>query len=659
MLLPHLRGGTDAETAFRFWHSAFDLLSVTEAEPDGRLVRVNPRWTTLLGYSEAELLSRPSLDFVHEDDRVTALEAMRDLTAGRATGAPFECRLRRADGTTLWTRWSGCYDPESGLVYSVARDITQEREALERLTFVQRLIERGVGAATVSEVAEGVVTEVATFSGWMYGEAWRADGDVLRHLTSWTAFPPLEAFGSRSAALELGRGEGMPGYAWQQGRTVFGAEREGARSCPRIDWPEGERLSGGVAFLVETAEQTLVFAFFDDREVVRDEGTEHLLRAVIEHTGTLLDRAEALDLVRTSRAQLEAVINAMPASISVKDLDGRFVHVNEAYARQSGRDVADFPGRRARDLLEPHVLGASAAGDERVVAEGRPSSVWREFETPRGRRDFQITKFPVHDDAGEIVALGSIAADVTELRDHERDMTRLHEELREQHRELEAFTITLSHDLRAPLRGIAFGAEEALTSPSAAKAAANLERIRDEALALATVLDDLLGYSWASRQPMDFDDTDVHALVESLLERHEPEISARGVEVDVGDLPPCLADETLLVLALDNLLTNALKFTRPVDAPRISIRGGAGDDEVVYSVVDNGVGFDAAEAGDLFEMFTTAHDRDEFEGTGVGLAIVQRTATRHGGRVWVESDESRGAAFHLALPARTRSARDE
>lgn len=648
-MLPRIEGSVDAETASRFWHSAFDLLSVADVGSEGRFVRVNPRWSKVLGYSEDELLSRPCLDFVHPDDRTAAAAVLSDMAAGRTIAEPLEWRLRRADGTVLWTRWAGRYDPETGLLYSVARDITAEREARERLTFVQRLIERGVNAATVPEVVDGVLAEVATFADWIYGEAWVADDDVLRHHSAWCAFPELELYARRSADLVLRRGEGIPGVAWREDRILFGPETDDAASYPRLGWPEGEHFRGGVAFPVAAADRTVVFVFLDHREVLRDAETERLLQAVVEHTGTLIDRADALDQARRSRARLEAIINAIPASISVKDRAGRFVHVNEAYVADVGLEVSDLVGRRAADVLDPSVVEAAVRGDQEVLRRGEPFRLLERFETPDGPRHFKITKFPVHGPNGDVVATGSIAADVTDLREREREMAELHDELAERHRELEGFTITLSHDLRAPLRGIAHGAEEALTSPSPSKAAAHLERIRDEALTLARVLDDLLGYSWASRQPMDVVLTDVRGLVESLLERHQQEIEARKVHVTVGDLPAVHADETLLSLALDNLVTNALKFTRPVDGPRIAVTGRREDGEVVYSVVDNGVGVDPEHAAGLFEMFTRFHE-DEFEGTGVGLSIVQRTATRHGGRTWVDAEMGEGAAFHLALP---------
>lgn len=651
MLLPRLRGGLDAATASRFWESAFDLLSVAEAEAGGHFLRVNPRWMSVLGYSEDELLGRPFMDFVHEDDRTAALAALNEFTAGRRVTEPFECRLRRADGSTLWTRWTGCYEPETGLLYSVARDITEERETRERLLLVQRLITRGLDAPTVADVLDAVLAEVAGSMGWIYGEAWLADGDRLRQTTAWCGLPAVEPFARRSRSLALGREEGIPGRAWKHGVYRFGPHALGAAAYGRFGWPEGRMFTGGVALPVATASISAVFVFLDSQEIVADDETERVLQAVAEHAATLLDRAEALQEAGASRTLLEAIINAVPASISVKDLEGRFIHVNEAYVAGPGLEISDVIGRRAIDVLDPPAADAAEAGDSEVLGKGRPFQTWRGFDTPDGPRHFQITKFPIHDAEGEVVALGSIAADVTELREGERKMRRLNDELTEQHRELEAFTITLSHDLRAPLRGIAHGAEDALTSPSATKAAAQLERIREDALRLATVLDDLLGYSWASRQPMDTAPTDVGPLVQSVLDRHAEEIAQRGVDIRVGHLPPCLADETLLTLALDNLLTNALKFTRPTPDPRIQITGRRLGDEVVLSVADNGVGLDVDDAADLFEMFSRFHDQDEFEGTGVGLSIVQRTASRHGGRAWVESEEGHGATFFIALPA--------
>jgi len=166
---------------------------------------------------------------------------------------------------------------------------------------------------------------------------------------------------------------------------------------------------------------------------------------------------------------------------------------------------------------------------------------------------------------------------------------------------------------------------------------------------MGRLIDDLLSFSRLSRQPINNRTVNTADLVRQVLETLQNDLEGREVVIEVGDLPACQGDPTLLKQVWMNLLSNALKFTRVQESPRIEIGCEEKDGEKIYFVKDNGVGFDMQYVDKLFGVFQRLHRSDEFEGTGVGLAIVQRIVRRHGGRVWTEAEPNVGATFFFTI----------
>ena len=224
------------------------------------------------------------------------------------------------------------------------------------------------------------------------------------------------------------------------------------------------------------------------------------------------------------------------------------------------------------------------------------------------------------------------------------------EELALANRDLESFSFSVSHDLRAPLRSVQgfsqiFLDEYAQGVP--AEGLKLLERVRDGGARMGHLIEDLLSFSRFSRQPLEKKPVVMASLVRRLAEDLRPK--DRTVEVVLGDLPDCNGDASLLEQVLANLLSNAFKFTRGRERAVVEIGSSNVKGERVYHVRDNGAGFDMEQADKLFGVFQRLHPASQFEGTGVGLSIVQRIVQRHGGRIWAESAPGAGAAFYFTL----------
>ena len=228
-------------------------------------------------------------------------------------------------------------------------------------------------------------------------------------------------------------------------------------------------------------------------------------------------------------------------------------------------------------------------------------------------------------------------------------------ELKTVNQELETFSYSVSHDLRAPLRAID-GFSRVLLEDAAprldAEGVRSLNVIRANAKRMGHLIDDLLEFSRLSRKELVTAQVDMAALARAAADdlRREPALVAANATIDIGPLPPARGDAGLLQQVWANLIGNALKYSRTRPEPRIEIAASEQNGDLVYQVRDNGVGFDPAFAGKLFGVFQRLHSADEFEGTGVGLALVQRILERHGGRIWADARPNQGATFYFTLP---------
>ena len=219
--------------------------------------------------------------------------------------------------------------------------------------------------------------------------------------------------------------------------------------------------------------------------------------------------------------------------------------------------------------------------------------------------------------------------------------------------ELEAFSYSVSHDLRAPLRHLT-GFAEMLKEHSSAqldeKGLGYLNTISNSAKHMSNMIDDLLSFSRIGRSEMKKDTIDMSHLVSEVLNEYRIETEKRNIVWQINQLPNAIGDRSLLKLVVSNLISNALKFTRNCERAEIEIGAIPGNNQDVFFIRDNGVGFDIHYADRLFGVFQRLHSQQEFEGTGIGLANVRRIIKRHGGKTWAEGKVDNGATFYFSLP---------
>jgi PAS domain S-box-containing protein len=347
--------------------------------------------------------------------------------------------------------------------------------------------------------------------------------------------------------------------------------------------------------------------------------------------------------------------------LCIASADGYFKRLSPAFTKTLGWSVEELLARPFLDFVHPDDHAATLAEVERQVGAGE--SVLK-FENRYQHKDgsWRMLSWKSAPQPGGLMFAS--ARDVTENKQAEQCIVDLNRELTEQqialtaaNKELESFSYSVSHDLRAPLRHIGGYARmlvEDIGPTLAPEPRRYLETITDSTRRMGMLIDDLLNLARLGRKPLNRQDVDMRGLAQSAFA--EVVAADRGgvvsaAQFDLAALPPASGDSALLKQVWMNLLSNAVKYSAPRGAEaHIEVRGERVDDVLRYTVKDNGVGFDMRYADKLFGVFQRLHPQEQFEGTGVGLAIVQRVVSRHGGRISASAEPDRGASFCFELP---------
>ncbi|MCL5022518.1 MAG: PAS domain S-box protein [Nitrospirae bacterium] len=347
--------------------------------------------------------------------------------------------------------------------------------------------------------------------------------------------------------------------------------------------------------------------------------------------------------------------------IQITDLDGSIIYANEAV-----EEIYGFP---SHEFLGKHVSEIST--DREFIGKVVLESI---RETGRWNGELMVchkdgTVFPiwltaalVRNDAGKPIAIIGIIRDMTLRKRSEEEIKRLNQELQrraaqieESYRDLESFSYTASHDLREPLMIIRWFCGNLLKRQGYAldhDGRETLAMIREKAGQMTQLISDLLSFSRISTKEVLKSEIDMETLAKDVFTGMKASLDGRNVTLEVKDPPAAWGDFAMIRQVLANLLSNALKYTRPKTDARIEFSGFEKRRKTVYYVRDNGVGFDAWNADKLFSLFQRLEQSQEFQGTGVGLVITRKIVEKHGGRVWAEGKTGGGATFYFSLPGK-------
>jgi PAS domain S-box-containing protein len=595
------------------------MIGVTD--PSGQITFLNKTWLEMRGKTLEEESGWAWVAGLHPEDRDRVTTAMQSAIE-RQERYSLEYRIQDRSGNYRWVLDTAIPLSDSsgnGQGYiGTALDITEYKRAEDALRESEdkyrELFELESDAIVLIDNATGQILEANTAASVLYGfpreELLRmkntdlsAEPEQTRHVTKDTpvivdqvVFIPLR-------------------FHKKQDGTVFPVEITG-----RFYTRRGRPVH--VAAIRDITERIKAEAILRENEA--------LLRTVVTNVPLVLFATDESGIFTLSEGKGLAAIQLEPGQV----------------VGQSVFDVyADYPeiGNGVRKALsgEANILVIEVTG---VI--------------------FETWYTPVRDRAGTITGMIGVSVDVTERKKAEEEIRRLNEELEQRvaertaqleasNNELEAFTYSVSHDLRAPLRAIDGYSRILLEdyarhlSPDAAQL---LDYVRAGSQKMGELIDGLLAFSRLNRQPVNSRPIPMSGLVNQVLAGFNGEKEGRKVEITLGELPACIGDPILLQQVWVNLLSNALKFSRKCEVTRIEIGCVDQRGERVFHVKDNGVGFDMRYVDKLFGVFQRLHRAEDFEGTGVGLAIVKRIIQRHGGRIWAEAKPDEGASFYFTLP---------
>jgi PAS domain S-box-containing protein len=609
----------------------------------------------IFGYSASQAVGKPML-MLFPVDRVNDEPAILARIRRGESVEHFETVRVRKDGVSIdvSVTISPIRDASGAIVgaSTIARDITDRKRAEEVLREQTQVLDL---AQVMVRDTKGRIVLWNAGAEKLYGYTRREAVGRISHELLHTEFPePLEQIEAKVARTGTWEGE------------LVHRKQDGSAIVVSSLWVSHRDAQGNPARILEA-----------NVDITARKQAERQLAGQAEELSRQADELRrSRHALESQTLVLQSVLDSMQEGLVAADENGKFIMWNPAATRMVGMGAANVaPGEwnshygvYLPDTVTPlphdqNPLSRAMHGDVSTaeIFVRNPEleeGVWLE-----------ISGGPLKGTDGS--ARGGVVAfrDVTQRRIDEQEIRKLNEELEERvlqrtaeleaaNHELEAFTYSVSHDLRAPLRHIGGFSKilmEDFGPTLPAEAQTHLHRIEDGARRMGLLVDELLALARVGRHALQLHPTPLNSIVEDVISLLQPEINGRAVTWKIAKLSTAQCDPILIKQVFQNLIANALKFTRTRERAVIEITERHENGQTVIAVSDNGVGFNMKYKDKLFGVFQRLHRAEDFEGTGIGLATVQRIVRKHGGRIWAEAEPDKGASFFFTLDAESKA----
>lgn len=628
----------------RFFTLSLDMLCI--AGTDGYFKQLNPAWEKILGYTQAELLAQPFLNFVHPEDLArTSVEAENHATGTAAVN--FENRYRCKDGSYKWLAWTSVAAPENGLLYAVARDVTARKQVEQQLEQQAAILRRQADILELAYEAIVVRDEHGAITYWnrgaesMYG--WTRDealGNVTHDFLQ-TQFPEPD-IDLDKLLLQQEHWQGELTHTCKDGRQVIVESRQ---------------------VLIRDEQGTPTGFLEVNRDITERKQAETALHNLNQE-------------IQRQLAESQTLLEVIPIGIGIaEDAQCTKIRVNQTFAKQLSIPQTTNASLSAPDDEKPASFKVYQNGRELA-----PEELPMQYAAARGVEVLGLELDVVHDDGTVLTLLeyaaplfdeagntrGSVGAflDITDRKRAEAEIRQLNAnleqrveertaQLQQANEELEAFSYTIAHDLRAPLRGIQGYAQalledygehlDEIAQDYIQQIFAGIDRMND-------LVQDLLTYSRLSREQLKCSVVQLTQVMIDAQAQLETELRDRQAQLSIAEpLPSVMGHRPTLVQIAVNLLSNATKFVAPGIKPHVRVWAQQKGDWVRLWIEDNGIGIEPQYQEQIFGVFERLHGRDAYPGTGIGLAIVRKGAERLGGRAGLESVLGHGSRFWIEL----------
>jgi PAS domain S-box-containing protein len=632
-----------------------DLAQILICDMDGRIAIWSLGAEKLYGFSKAEAVGRISHQLLHTQfpDPMERIQEQLDKTG--AWEGELIHRKRDGERVVVSSLWALHRDAQGkpARILKVDTDITEAERAKEKLRESEerfQTIANGIQQLAWMAEADGSI--------FWYNQRWYDyTGTTLEQTKGWT-WESVHDAAVLPHVLEAWKAAIATGTPFDMEFPLRGADGSFRMFLTR-------------AMPVRNSEGVVVRWLGTNTDISeRKLAEQRLAQLAVDVSRQAEELSHSREALETQTLTLRSVLDSMVEGLVATNEQGKFVLWNPAAERILGMGPADLPGQEWTahyGLFQADAVTPFPADQIPLVRalRGEVSTTQMFVRNPAVAEGawIEVSAGPMTNKEG--IVSGGVAAfrDITQRRSDEREIRKLNDdlELRVEQRteqlvavneELESFSYSVSHDLRAPLRHIGGFAKllvEEFGSTLDPNAQQYLERIQAGAHKMGVLVDELLNLARVGRHALSLQPCKLNVIVAEMIALLQPEIDGRQVEWRIADLPLVECDPVLVKQVFQNLMSNALKFTRPRSQAVIDVSCQEKDGQKVFMVRDNGVGFSMKYVDKLFGVFQRLHSADEFEGTGIGLVTVQRIVRKHGGRVWAEGEADRGAAFYFTL----------